>query len=201
MRIAQIAPLFEAVPPRRYGGTERVVHWLTEELVGMGHDVTLFATGDSRTSAKLQPMRAVGERFARNFEYNNAPYARMIELVRRQADDFDVLHFHIDFHPFSVFTRQPTPFVTTLHGRLDQGWVAQIYDWMDDGFSGCPETDVVLPRPVGVIAVASPSAPFKKCKTFADCWLARQARGLLAGWIYYVSICFYLTIFINKCVC
>ena len=128
MRIAQIAPLFEAVPPRRYGGTERVVHWLTEELVGMGHDVTLFATGDSRTSARLQPMRAEGERFARNFEYNNAPYARMIELVRRQAEDFDVLHFHIDFHPFSVFTRQATPFLTTLHGRLDQGWIPQIYD-------------------------------------------------------------------------
>ncbi len=128
MRIAQIAPLFEAVPPRRYGGTERVVHWLTEELVGMGHDVTLFATGDSRTSARLQPMRAVGERFARNFEYNNAPYARMIELVRRQTDAFDVLHFHIDFHPFSVFSRQATPFVTTLHGRLDQGWIPQIYD-------------------------------------------------------------------------
>ncbi len=128
MRIAQIAPLFESVPPLRYGGTERVVHWLTEELVGMGHDVTLFATGDSRTSAKLVPMRAQGERFARNFEYNNAPYARMIELVRRQADQFDVLHFHIDFHPFSVFTRQSTPFLTTLHGRLDQGWIPQIYD-------------------------------------------------------------------------
>ena len=128
MRIAQIAPLFEAVPPRRYGGTERVVHWLTEALVAMGHDVTLFATGDSRTTAKLRPMRAEGERFARNFEYNNAPYARMIELVRRQADAFDVLHFHIDFHPFSVFTRQATPFVTTLHGRLDQGWIPQIYD-------------------------------------------------------------------------
>ncbi len=132
MRIAQIAPLFEAVPPRRYGGTERVVHWLTEELVGMGHDVTLFATGDSRTSAKLVPMRAEGERFARNFEYNNAPYARMIEMVRRQADDFDVLHFHIDFHPFSVFSRQPTPFLTTLHGRLDQAWVPQIYDLFAD---------------------------------------------------------------------
>lgn len=132
MRIAQIAPLFESVPPLRYGGTERVVHWLTEELVGMGHDVTLFATGDSRTSAKLVPMRAQGERFARNFEYNNAPYARMIELVRRQADQFDVLHFHIDFHPFSVFTRQSTPFLTTLHGRLDQGWIPQIYDLFPD---------------------------------------------------------------------
>ena len=128
MRIAQIAPLFEAVPPRRYGGTERVVHWLTEALVEMGHDVTLFATGDSRTSARLVPMRAEGERFARNFEYNNAPYARMIELVRRRADDFDILHSHIDFHPFSVFSRQPVPFLTTLHGRLDQAWVPQIYD-------------------------------------------------------------------------
>jgi glycosyltransferase involved in cell wall biosynthesis len=127
MRIAQIAPLFESVPPLRYGGTERVVHWLTESLVAAGHDVTLFATGDSRTSAKLVPARDAAARFVRNFEVNNAPYARMIELVRRQAHEFDILHFHIDFHPFSVFTRQPTPFLTTLHGRLDQDWVAPTY--------------------------------------------------------------------------
>ena len=128
MRIAQIAPLFESVPPARYGGTERVVHWLTEELVGLGHEVTLFATGDSRTSAELVAVRERAERFARNFEYNAAPYARMLELVMQQAGRFDVLHFHIDFHPFSLFSRQPVPFVTTLHGRLDQGWVPQIYD-------------------------------------------------------------------------
>ena len=127
MRIAQIAPLFESVPPLRYGGTERVVHWLTETLVTMGHDVTLFASGDSRTSAKLVPVRDTAARFTRNFEVNNAPYARMIELVRRAADQFDVLHFHIDFHPFSVFTRQDTPFLTTLHGRLDQDFVPSIY--------------------------------------------------------------------------
>jgi len=132
MRIAQIAPLFEAVPPLRYGGTERVVHWLTEALVGAGHDVTLFATGDSRTSATLVPVRAQAERFQRNFEVNNAPYARMIELVARQAADFDVLHFHIDFHPFSVMSRQTTPFLTTLHGRLDQPWVDQIYGLFPD---------------------------------------------------------------------
>ena len=121
MRIAQIAPLFEAVPPKRYGGTERVVHWLTEELVAMGHAVTLFATGDSSTSATLVAARPEAARFVRNFERNNAPYARMIEMVRRAADEFDVLHFHIDFHPFSVFTRQPTvPAVRwrlILHGR------------------------------------------------------------------------------------
>ena len=132
MRIAQIAPLFESVPPLRYGGTERVVHWLTESLVAMGHDVTLFASGDSRTSAKLVPVRDTAARFARNFEVNNAPYARMIELVRRAADEFDVLHFHIDFHPFSVFTRQATPFVTTLHGRLDQDWVPSVYGLFPD---------------------------------------------------------------------
>ena len=128
MRIAQIAPLFEAVPPRGYGGTERVVSWLTEELVAMGHQVTLFATGDSRTSARLVAVRPYAERFARNFEKNNAPYARMLELVRREAEAFDILHFHIDFHPFSIFTRQPTPFLTTLHGRLDQEWAPAIYD-------------------------------------------------------------------------
>ena len=127
MRIAQIAPLFEAVPPLRYGGTERVVHWLTEALVAGGHDVTLFATGDSRTSATLAPMRAQAERFQRNFEINNAPYAAMIEQVARRAHEFDVLHFHIDFHPFSVMSRQQTPFLTTLHGRLDQDWVPGIY--------------------------------------------------------------------------
>ncbi|UFN50788.1 glycosyltransferase family 4 protein [Roseomonas sp. OT10] len=128
MRIAQVAPLFESVPPRRYGGTERVVHWLTEELAAMGHEVTLFASGDSRTSARLIPARARAERFMPNFERNAAPYARMIELVRRHADEFDVLHFHIDFHPFSVFSRQDTPFLTTLHGRLDQPWVPEVYD-------------------------------------------------------------------------
>jgi glycosyltransferase involved in cell wall biosynthesis len=127
MRIAQIAPLFESVPPRRYGGTERVVSWLTEELVAMGHQVTLFASGDSVTNARLVPVRAAAHRFVRNFEANNAPYARMIELVRRAAGEFDVLHFHIDFHPFPVFSRQATPFLTTLHGRMDHDWVADIY--------------------------------------------------------------------------
>ncbi len=127
MRIAQIAPLFEAVPPLRYGGTERVVHWLTEELVAQGHDVTLFAAGDSHTSAKLVPVRAKAERFQPNFEVNAAPYARMIELVARQAGEFDVLHAHIDFHPFSVFSRLGVPYVTTLHGRLDQAWIPGIY--------------------------------------------------------------------------
>ena len=127
MRIAQIAPLFETVPPRRYGGTERVVHWLTEELVAMGHEVTLFAAGDSRTSARLVAGREKAARFVPNFEVNGAPYMRMLELVRRAADQFDVLHFHIDFWPLPLFSRQATPFLTTLHGRMDQDWVRDIY--------------------------------------------------------------------------
>jgi glycosyltransferase involved in cell wall biosynthesis len=127
MRIAQIAPLFEAVPPRRYGGTERVVHWLTEELVALGHDVTLFATGDSVTSARLVPVREKAERFVPNFEVNGAPYMRMLEIVRKQAQDFDILHFHIDFWPLSLFSRQGTPFLSTMHGRMDRDWVRDIY--------------------------------------------------------------------------
>jgi glycosyltransferase involved in cell wall biosynthesis len=127
MRIAQIAPLFEAVPPRRYGGTERVVHWLTEELVAQGHEVALFATGDSVTSAELVPVRETAQRFVPNFEVNGAPYMRLLELVRRRAQDFDILHFHIDFWPLPLFARQPVPFLNTMHGRMDRDWVRGIY--------------------------------------------------------------------------
>ena len=136
MRIAQIAPLFETVPPRRYGGTERVVHWLTEELVAMGHEVTLFAAGDSQTNARLVAARDRAARFVSNFEVNGAPYMRMLEMVRREAREFDVLHFHIDFWPLSLFSRQATPFLTTLHGRMDQDWVQGIYGMF-------PETHLV----------------------------------------------------------
>jgi glycosyltransferase involved in cell wall biosynthesis len=119
MRIAQIAPLTEAVPPKLYGGTERVIHWLTEELVALGHDVTLFASGDSQTSAKLVPGWPRALRLDGAVRDANALHMAMLEQVRRQAQDFDVLHFHLDYYPFSLFSRQPTPFITTLHGRLD----------------------------------------------------------------------------------
>ncbi len=119
MRIAQISPLFEAVPPKLYGGTERVVYALTEELVAMGHDVTLFASGDSITSATLAPMRDKALRLDPSVVDWIAIYMRMMELIRRRAHEFDVLHFHTDYFPLSLFSRQDTPFVTTLHGRLD----------------------------------------------------------------------------------
>jgi glycosyltransferase involved in cell wall biosynthesis len=127
MRIAQIAPLFEAVPPKLYGGSERVVYSLTEALVAMGHDVTLFASGDSTTSAKLDAPWPRSLRLDPDIRDWVATYALMIEYVRQRADQFDVLHFHIDYWPNSVFTRQDVPFVTTLHGRLDLAEFAAVY--------------------------------------------------------------------------
>src|SRR6201990_1618961 len=121
MRIAQVAPLTEAVPPKLYGGTERVVHWLNEELVTLGNEVTLFASGDSWTSAKLDATWPKALRLDGSVGAPNALHMVMLERVRQKCDeeDFDFLHFHLDYYPFSLFSRQPTPFVTTLHGRLD----------------------------------------------------------------------------------
>jgi glycosyltransferase involved in cell wall biosynthesis len=119
MRIAQVSPLFEAVPPKLYGGTERVVYSLTEELVEMGHDVTLFASGDSITSARLAPMREQALRLDPTVKDWVACYYRMVELIYRQKDEFDVIHFHIDYFPLALFSRQNVPYLTTIHGRLD----------------------------------------------------------------------------------
>jgi glycosyltransferase involved in cell wall biosynthesis len=119
MRIAQVGPLTEAIPPKLYGGTERVMSWLTEELVAIGHDVTLFASGDSKTSAKLESFWPRALRLDGSIRDPNALHMGMLEVVCRRADEFDVLHFHLDYYPFSIFSRQPTPFITTLHGRLD----------------------------------------------------------------------------------
>jgi glycosyltransferase involved in cell wall biosynthesis len=127
MRIAQIAPLTESVPPRLYGGTERVVSFLTEELVAMGHQVTLFASGDSQTSAELSAVWPCALRFDRNIRDAIAPHMLMLEEVRRRAGEFDVLHCHLDYWPFSLLTRQATPFITTLHGRLDLPELAPVY--------------------------------------------------------------------------
>ena len=119
MRIAQIAPLTEAVPPALYGGTERVISWLTDELVALGQDVTLFASGDSITAAKLEPIWPRALRLDGTVRDPNALHMMMIEQVYRRSDEFDLMHFHLDYFPFSLMSRQSTPFVTTLHGRLD----------------------------------------------------------------------------------
>jgi glycosyltransferase involved in cell wall biosynthesis len=119
MHIAQVAPLTEAIPPKLYGGTERVVSWLTEELIALGHEVTLFASGDSVTSARLEAAWPRALRLDGAVRDPNALHMMMLENVYRRAGDFDILHCHLDYYPFSLFSRQATPFVTTLHGRLD----------------------------------------------------------------------------------
>jgi glycosyltransferase involved in cell wall biosynthesis len=132
MRIAQIAPLTEAIPPKFYGGTERVVSWLTEELVALGHDVTLFASGDSVTAAKLEPMWPRALRLDGSIRDPIALHMMMLERVRRRAPEFDLLHFHLDYYPFSLFSRQTTPFLTTLHGRLDLYEHQPVFDLFRD---------------------------------------------------------------------
>jgi glycosyltransferase involved in cell wall biosynthesis len=132
MRIAQIAPLTESVPPRTYGGTERVVSYLTEELVAMGHDVTLFASGDSVTSANLEAIWPCALRFDTTLRDAMAPSMLMLEKIYQRAHEFDILHCHLDYWPFSLLSRQPTPYLTTLHGRLDLPEIAPVFDCFQD---------------------------------------------------------------------
>jgi glycosyltransferase involved in cell wall biosynthesis len=186
MRIAQVAPLTEAVPPKLYGGTERVVHWLTEELVTLGNDVTLFASGDSRTSAKLDATWPKALRLDGSVRDPYALHMVMLERVRQKCDDeeFDFLHFHLDYFPFSLFSRQPTPYVTTLHGRLDLPEHQPVFttfssipvisisnaqrrpvpqaNWIRTIHHGIPEK-LLTPRPVtpGYLAVLGRIAPEK----------------------------------------
>jgi glycosyltransferase involved in cell wall biosynthesis len=119
MRIAQIAPLIESVPPRLYGGTERVVSQLTEELVRQGHDVTLFASGDSRTSADLVACSRGALRHDENLDDPIALYTIMLDRVRARMHEFDILHFHFDYFHFPTFRANARRTLTTLHGRLD----------------------------------------------------------------------------------
>jgi len=132
MRIAQVAPLTEAIPPKLYGGTERVVYWLTEELVALGNDVTLFASGDSHTSAKLEAAWPRALRLDGSIRDPNALHTVMLERVRQRSEEFDLLHFHLDYYPFSLFARQGTPFITTLHGRLDLPEHQPVFDTFRD---------------------------------------------------------------------
>ena len=128
MRIAQIAPLHEAVPPRLYGGTERIVAYLTDGLVARGHDVTLFASADTRTSARLIPVRERAIRLdPQPLISDHAAHLSMLDEVRRRAGSFDILHFHIDLMHFPVFEALAGRTVTTLHGRLDIADLPEAY--------------------------------------------------------------------------
>jgi glycosyltransferase involved in cell wall biosynthesis len=132
MRIAQVAPLIESVPPKHYGGTERIVSYLTEELVRAGHDVTLFGSGDSVTNARLiAPTR----RSLRKNERCKDPMAReviLIDHVVEHAREFDVIHFHTGYLHFAVSRHLPVPHVTTLHGRLDMLDLVRVFDRLRD---------------------------------------------------------------------
>jgi glycosyltransferase involved in cell wall biosynthesis len=119
MKVAQIAPLYEAVPPTGYGGTERVVHWLTEELVRQRADVELFASGDSKTSARLVASCQRALRQDGRSRDGLAPHIIMMEEVLRRARQYDIIHSHIDYLPFSQFRLLQLPALTTMHGRLD----------------------------------------------------------------------------------
>jgi glycosyltransferase involved in cell wall biosynthesis len=119
VKIAQVAPLFESVPPQAYGGTERVVSYLTESLIDQGHDVTLFASGDSRTRAELVPVVGRGLRLDPAGPDWVMWHTMLVDRVFEQAARFDVIHFHIDTLHYPLAARCATPCVTTLHGRLD----------------------------------------------------------------------------------
>ena len=119
MKIAQVAPLAERCPPRLYGGTERIVSYLTEELVRQGHDVTLFASGDSRSAAKLVRCSDMALRLNPAVKDHVPYHLVMLDEVRRRADDFDVIHFHMDLLHFPLVTDFADRTLTTLHGRLD----------------------------------------------------------------------------------
>jgi glycosyltransferase involved in cell wall biosynthesis len=119
LRVAVVAPLYESVPPRLYGGTERVVSYLTEELVAHGHQVTLFATADSRTRAKLRPMALQGLRLDPGCRDPLAYHLVMLDQVLDAAGDFDIVHFHLDYLQLPFAQRMPVPALTTMHSRLD----------------------------------------------------------------------------------
>ena len=138
MKIAQIAPLIESVPPRLYGGTERIVFWLTEELMRQGHEVTLFASADSITSAELVPCTREALRLNASVKDPIPYYMLMLDRVRRRADDFDILHFHIDHLHFPLFRDSAVRTVTTLHGRQDLPDLPPLYF----GFSEMPMVSI-----------------------------------------------------------
>ena len=150
MKIAQVAPLWESVPPKLYGGTERVVSYLTEELVNQGHEVTLFASGDSVTRANLVPVTERALRLDRGHVIDPiAHHVRMLEMVFQQAHEFDVVHFHTDYLHFPLVKRLPLTTLTTLHGRLDIPDLIPLFRQFSD-VSVTSVSDAALPRDLKV---------------------------------------------------
>jgi glycosyltransferase involved in cell wall biosynthesis len=132
LRIAQVAPLYESVPPKLYGGTERIVSYLTEELIDQGHQVTLFASGDSQTSAELVSPCEHAIRLDANGPDAAALHVLMLEQLNQHAYDFDIIHFHTEHIQLPFARRQATPCLVTLHGRLDIPGLAELYEEFRD---------------------------------------------------------------------
>ncbi|MBV8505113.1 MAG: glycosyltransferase family 4 protein [Alphaproteobacteria bacterium] len=167
MQIAQIAPLMEAVPPKLYGGTERIVAYLTDELVAMGHEVTLFASGDSSTTANLDPGCERALRLDPTVRDSVAPLLAMLERVAQRARDFDVVHLHCDYLGYPVLRRAGVPFLATLHGRLDLPELRLLYRVFSD---------------VPVISISnSQRRPLPEAAYFATVYHGLPERLLLPG--------------------
>lgn len=132
MKIAQVAPLYESIPPKYYGGTERVVSYLTEELINQGHNVTLFASGDSITKAKLYPIVSQALRLNRRCRDSLAHHILMLDNVAKLASSFDIIHFHIDYLHFPLARTLQLPHITTQHGRLDIPDLIPLYQYFKD---------------------------------------------------------------------
>ncbi|HEY3474981.1 MAG TPA: glycosyltransferase family 4 protein [Anaerolineales bacterium] len=185
MNIAQIAPLWESVPPKLYGGTERVVSYITEELIRQGHDVTLFASGDSQTMARLWPACPLSFRLEGGLINRDAPLLLMQEqALGVEADRFDVIHSHLDFLSFPLSRRCPTPVLTTLHGRLDLPELVPIYgeyadmpvvsisnaqrmplpnaNWQGTVYHGLPDLYTFHPNPGSYLAYLGRICPEKR---------------------------------------
>jgi glycosyltransferase involved in cell wall biosynthesis len=155
VKIAQVSPLYESVPPKLYGGTERVVSYLTEELVRQGHDVTLFASGDSETAARLVPLSREALRLSPRCVDPISTHMLMVERVAQEATRFDVVHFHIDYLHFPVSRRSSYAHLTTLHGRLDIPDLEPLYREFDDmpvsSISDAQRTPLPWARWVGTV--------------------------------------------------
>lgn len=175
LRIAQVAPLAETVPPKTYGGTERVVSWLTEELVALGHDVTLFASGDSQTAARLEACVPTGLRLA-GIQDHIASHLTMIERVRRMRSAFDIVHFHIDLLQFPHMQEFDGACLTTLHGRLDLPDNRPVYET----FPAMPLVSISQTQRVGMPAGMNWLATIHHGLPQHVCPFSPQPKGYLA---------------------
>jgi glycosyltransferase involved in cell wall biosynthesis len=177
VRIAQVAPLAEAVPPLLYGGTERVVAYLTEALVAIGHDVTLFASGDSETEAKLVPAAPHALRLEPGDHDTLAPHVRLVQLVLRKSAEFDIVHFHIDHLHLPVFASAGVPYLTTMHGRLDLPELPALFRTFPDAplvsISNAQRRPLPEANFIGTVHHGLPADLLRRCSTWV--WGKRKS--------------------------